>query len=389
MKTEQRGANLRTYIYGIVGASVFVGVGIITVLALLPHNKLVVFSIYRQVAFILTAIVAAALVRAETQRRHKMLFLLFVFLGIQQILDIAYHIVPQILFADNRFAGVQYYQYVTGGFGLFVQSVCLVGAGMLMNTRMPTVKTMLTACIICSAPLVMMLHPTLTNPRYLYTTPEITDFRIVDRAWIETFAMTKQVPTPEVLAERISLSRWDGKVRTGEMGFEEKIRRVRELEPYLFGNNYNMLVFKPLNEAWWQMSLLCAVVLLLLIASWFVGDSPSGVYFERMSVLLLCFSVFEVFHYSTYANLRNYEEYLNYFNSGAFLSLLTVVAITVLLLQRLRFILSHEGQYYESRMVLSPIRVTRWRDSFDNFIIQKFFKQNPYRKRFLTKTPPQ
>lgn len=292
------------------------------------------------------------------------------------------------MFTDNIFAGVQYYQYVAGGLGLFVQSVCVTGAGILMNTKIATLKALFVVSVLCLIPLLSLMYPMIINPRYLYTTADITDFRIIDRAWMEAFNVEKRSPTSQNLAERISLSRWEGNSRTGELSFDEKVQRVREIEPYLFGNNYNLLVYKPMNEAWWQMNLACAAFLLLLLAFWFIVETPTGVYFERISVVLFCFSVFEVFHFYTYANLGDYNTYLNYYNTGAFLSLLTVAGLVVLFLQRLSFVSSHEGQFYESRIQSTPIRVARWRDGLDNFIIQKFFNKNPYRGRFLTKTPP-
>ena len=379
---------LRTSAYWIIGTYTLVACGITASLAFVVHNKVVVFSISRQLALILVAIVAGALLWAEGQHRNKAVFTLFVILGCQQILDIAYYFVPGILFADNRFAGVQYYQYVAGGLGLFVQSVCVAGTGILMNTKIPTIKALLMVSAFCLLSLVSFMYPMIINPRYLYTTADITDFRIVDRAWMEAFNEEKQTPTAEALAGRISLSRWEGNSRIGELSPREKVERVREIEPYLFGNNYNMLVYKPMNEAWWQMNLACAVFLLVLLAFWFIGETPSGVYFDRISVVLFCFSVFEVFHFYTYANLKDYNAYLNYYNTGAFLSLLTVAGLVVLFVQRLGFVLSHEGQYYESRLQATPIRVARWRDGVDEFIIRKFFSQNPYRRRFLTKTPP-
>jgi len=374
------------YVAGIITASLVMVIILIASLALLPHTRTVLFSTYRQVILVALGIVAGALVLAEGQNRNKAVFVLFVLLGVQQILDLLYNFVPTIVFPENVFAGHLYFQYVSSGLGLFVQSTCLAGCAVLMNTRIRTGLAISLVSICCAGVLLLELHPLLTNSRYLYTTPDITDFRIIDRAWMNVYQSNRGKATPEIVASQIGLSRWEGGRRTGELTYEETVRRIKEIEPYLFGNNYNMLIYRPLSDAWWRVNTLTGIVILLSILYWFFGGSPSGVYFERISVILLSFCIFEVFHFYTYARLTNYSDYLNYFNIGALLSLLTGATLILVFLLRLRFLLSHEGRYYESRLAHGSVQVARWRDSFDNYVIKKFFKENPFKARFLTKT---
>ncbi len=359
---------------------------VVSCFAFLSHNRIVLFSTYRQVALMILGIVAVGLVLVETQSRNKVMFSLFVLLGMQQILDLLYNFVP-IIFPENRFAGHSYFQYVTSGLGLFIQSTCLAGCAVLMNSRIRTWLAMSLVSVSFAVVFVMEFHPLLLNSRYLYTTPDITDFRIIDRAWTEVYQTNRGKVTPEAVAGRIGLSRWEKGKRTGELSYEEAIRRVEEIEPYLFGNNYNMLIYQPLNGLWWQTSAFTGVVILLTLLNWFLGGSPSGVYFERISVIVLSFSIFEVFHFHTYTNLASYSNYLDYFNIGALLSLLTVVILVLVFFLRLRFLLSHEGQYYESRLARGSAYIARWRDGFDNYVIQKLFGRNPFRARFLIKFP--
>ncbi|MEX2116916.1 MAG: hypothetical protein WEB37_08510 [Bacteroidota bacterium] len=374
------------YVVGIAILSLLVVIGISAGLAFLPHNKTVSFSTYRQIILIVLSIVAAALVLAETQRRNRVTFFLFILLGVQQILDFLYYFIP-LAFPENKFAGHIYYQYVNGGFGLFIQSTCLVGCAVLMNTRVTTWLATTLVGTVFMVILAVELYPIFMNPKYLYTTPDITDFRIIDRAWVDVYHENGGKAAPEAVASRIGLSRWEGDTRTGELTHEEALQRVKEIEPYLFGHNHNMLIYKPLNEMWGRMNAFAGIAILLTILYWFFGGSPSGVYFERISVILLSFSVFEVFHFYTYANLTSYSDYLNYFNIGAFLSLLTVAMLVVVFFLRLRFLLSHEGRYYESRLARGPAHIARWRDGFDDYVIQKFFNGNPFKARFLLRIP--
>lgn len=350
----------------------------------LPHEATIPLSLFRQIVLLLLGVVSFSLVRVERQRRNKAMFALFTVLGLQQVLDIAYYFVP-VLFPEARFAGFLYFQYVTIAWGLTVQVACLVGSGMIINTRLslPASLSVSLAPILLLS--MMTFFPMLENPRYLYTVPAITDFRIIDRTWMELHAELRRAPEPEEIATRAGLSRWEGSRWAGVLTHDEEVARVVDLEPYLFGDNYHNLVFKPLNELWWKGNLGAGVLLLLLILSWFVGDSPRGVFFERITILLLCFSVFEVFHYSTYADLKEYDTYGNFFSIGAFLSLLTVLGVIAVFLQRLRFVLSLEGRYYEQRLIEEPIRVSRWRDAVDDYIIRTFFSRNPFKNRFLSR----
>ncbi|MEX1140082.1 MAG: hypothetical protein WEB33_01160 [Bacteroidota bacterium] len=383
MKRER---TFKLWITGIGIVSLSATAIIVGSIALFPHEKVVLFSAFRQVMLLILGIVAAGLVFAETHRRNRIIFGLFVALGVQQILDLLYSFLPTAFPAD-RYIGHQYFQLVNGGLGLFIQSACLAGSVILMNTRIRTWLGLTLVAVIATIILAIELNPIIINPRHLYTTPDITDFRIIDRAWMNIYQEKKIHADAEAIANRVKLSKWEGRKRIGELTHVEAVRRIKEIEPYLFGSNYNMLIYKPMNNLWWQMNMFVGFVILLTIVYWFFGGSPSGVYFEKISVIVLCFSVFEAFHFHTYANLISYSDYLHYFNIGAFLSLLAVVVLIFVFFLRLHFLLSHEGRYYESRLELGGTQIARWRDGFDDYVVKKFFGENPFKSRFLTKIP--
>lgn len=382
-----RSFGFREYLLSAVGVFALVVIFVIGALMALPHEAIPLFSLYRQLMVLFLGIIAMFLWRAETTARNKAVFALFAALGVQQILDIAYFFYP-LLFPGERFAGFFYFQYITAGLGLMVQGTCIVGAGVLMNTRMRVARALAVTFIPAGVLFLSVYWPMIENPRYLYTTPDVTDFRIVDRAWMELYGPAQAHPEPSAIAERVGLSRWDGHERVGELTHEEEVERIIELEQYLFGSNYNLLVFKPLNVMWWKGNLIAGALILCLILYWFVGESPKGVYFERITILLLCFSIFEVLHFSIYAGLKDNAAYIRYFNIGAFLSLLTVLGLIILFILRLRFALSLEGRYYESRLASDSVRITRWRDALDDYIIGRLFRGNPFKNRFIIKDPP-
>jgi hypothetical protein len=379
--------SFKRYITGIIIASFIMVTILIASFALISHNKVVLFSTYSQIMLLIVGTTAATMVLVEAQKRNKVVFSLLALFWAQQILSIIYTFMPT-LFPENKFAGHMYFQYVNGSLGLFMQSTIIAGCVVLMNTRIRTWLALSLVGMIYLIFLISELYPLATNPRYLYTTPDITDFRIIDRAWTDIH-LTEGVVTVEGVARRVGLSRWEGRKRVGELTYAEALRRVKEIEPYLFGSNYNMLIYKPLNNLWWQANAVTAFIILLTIVNWFFGGSPTGVYFERISVIFLTFTIFEVFHFHTYANLTSYADYLNYFNIGAFLSLLSLAVLLFVLILRLRFLVSSEGQYYESRVTLNADSISQWRDGFDNYVVQKFFKKNPFKARFLIKNPRQ
>jgi len=54
---------------------------------------------------------------------------------------------------------------------------------------------------------------------------------------------------------------------------------------------------------------------------------------------------------------------------------------------RLRFITSVKGEFYEQELALSPKGVTRWRDSLDNIVIEKFFNRKLLLGRMFATSP--
>jgi hypothetical protein len=57
--------------------------------------------------------------------------------------------------------------------------------------------------------------------------------------------------------------------------------------------------------------------------------------------------------------------------------------IAIFFLLRLRFITSANGEFYEQEIAASPMGITRWRDTLDNILVEKFFNRKVLLGRLL------
>jgi hypothetical protein len=68
---------------------------------------------------------------------------------------------------------------------------------------------------------------------------------------------------------------------------------------------------------------------------------------------------------------------------GHNVSNVVLLLIAVFFGLRLRFITSAKGEFYEQEISVSPSRITRWRDAFDDVLIRYFFNANSVVGRFF------
>jgi len=227
--------------------------------------------------------------------------------------------------------------------------------------------------------------PYIINPKYLYTRPDITDFRILDRAMTELQSEGVANPNPGDVSKRIALSHWKEFKRIGELSAEEELTRTEKLFPYLQGNNYIALLFRPLYAQYALQSLLCIILLTVFFAMNFLRDPPKPAHFEKIHFTLLVFVVFEYFHAATLAKTTTFEQIVALDRIGKYLTTIILVFFIGFLIARLRFLCMSVGAFYEERLNGNPGTISRWRDGVDNFLLRQFLAEPRLRKRFIAR----
>src|SRR5207247_11424911 len=92
--------------------------------------------------------------------------------------------------------------------------------------------------------------PFLSNTYYLYSTEDIKQWKSLD-----TYLSSKpqssapaegESLTPIELANDVRLQSWREGIPVGDLYPEENLKRIEELTPYLSGENWRVLFYRPL-----------------------------------------------------------------------------------------------------------------------------------------------
>ena len=131
------------------------------------------------------------------------------------------------------------------------------------------------------------------------------------------------------------------------------------------------------------MALLSLALILAFILYQYLADPPKSAYMEKILWCLLPYCSFEALHYYAFIHARAFDEFVILGMYGTYASVGVMIPFLALLMLRLRFIETVEGRFYEHRLIQNPSRITRWRDSFDNWILRQFMSTKELEHRFL------
>ena len=115
-------------------------------------------------------------------------------------------------------------------------------------------------------------------------------------------------------------------------------------------------------------------------------DPPQGAYIEKLMFLFLVLCSLEVFHSWVAIKTIEWEAASSIWVVGEYVSTIVLVFIAGAFAMRLRFITSVKGEFYEQELASSPTAVTRWRDSLDNLVVEKFFNRKLILGRMFVST---
>ena len=340
--------------------------------------------------WLLIGIISIALFRRETNRRFKSVFLNFSLFTLYVAGQFFYFFVGPggTFFSDNSYASVFALQYLQA-FNCLLLTFAIVFVvidSLFANFRI--YQKYIVSILLVGGVFVYYYHPFLKDANYLYSTEEVQDYRTVSKT-IDALA-SEGIATPSVdqVAERAHLAVWKDGVQVGVLYKETKIQRVMELWPYLDGENYIPLIYKPLFLNNIYMNVLCIAFIFLYFGYQYKNDPPQGAYIEKMVFLFLPFCSLEVLHHFSYIKSVEATTLTDIMQIGQFLSLANLLMIVVFFGLRLRFITSVKGEFYERELVSDAEHISRWRDSFDNLVVRHFLNPKAIHGRlFAPRTP--
>jgi len=342
----------------------------------LPHKESPGASQLNTIVQLLLFVIAAYVVIEEPILKNKYIFANFACLfGISFLFHIYNFIGPNaVFFTDSAFARLYFQQYVSLGFYFFVLALAIVYLAVDALFRdFKTFQKYLIAVAIVGSFFGYYYHPFFTDPKAAHHTQDILDWKTIEAAYSEYTEQHGTEPTPEILAERTEMYTWRNGQRVGILFPAERAKRIQELFPYLTGNNYLILVYKPLYMNVIYMCVLSLAFILLFFGYQYMKDPPQGAYIEKIMFLFLVFCSLEILHAWSFVKSLEWQAFADTMRIGQFVSIGVLLMIALFFALRLRFITSVKGEFYEQELAISPGAVTRWRDSLDNLVVEKFF----------------
>jgi hypothetical protein len=332
-------------------------------------------------------LLAISLVRHEPTRRNKFIFVNFaIFFGLS-ILAHLYNFVGNgeisevipggLFFADAGYARMILDQYVFRGAYFFFLAFAIVY--LTMDVLFKDLRTPIkyaVALLIVGSFFGHYYRPFFEDPLFLHKTKDVIEWKALDDAFQDYMSLHGEEPSLEALSARV----FDNGIFVDTGANRE---RVQELYPYLFGENWQILVYKPLHLNQIYMSVLCVGFILLFFGYQFMKDPPQGAYVEKVMFAFLIFSTLEIVHAWISISSLHWQAFHDMMTIGQYISIGVLLVIAMFFMLRIRFITSVNGEFYESELAASPSKITRWRDTLDNIVIEKFFNRKLILGRFL------
>jgi hypothetical protein len=216
--------------------------------------------------------------------------------------------------------------------------------------------------------------PYFEDPKHLHHTADVLDYKSLTTSYEEWVNEVGEAPSAKTLAEITEMYSWKDGVKTGLLFSEEKLVRANALYAYL-PDNWRVLVFKPLYFDAMRMGVACIGFILLFFGYLYMKDPPQGAYIEKIMFLFLVFCSLEVLHLWTAMKEVEWSASGSIWTVGLNVSNVVLALLAGAFSMRLKFITSVKGEFYEQELALSPSAVTRWRDSLDNLVVEKFFNR--------------
>jgi len=289
---------------------------------------------------LLVGIICIFLVVVEPNRKNKFLFLNFAVFFMMGILSLISNLIAPLIGRIDQFSPFVLVQYIKGAnyLALAFAVVYLVFDSLFRDLRV-RLKYLATAIIVVGF-FAFYFGDILADPKYSYSTPDVQDFRSVDREFSILEKANGKAPTPEDIAAQIILPAW------------------RENQPV--GKLF------PLN-------VVACFFIILFFGYQYRKDPPQGAYVDKIMFLLILFCSMEIFHAWSYIHAVEWEEFIQFFVIGQYVTIFILLLIAMFFALRLRFVTSVAGEFYENELVHSAQHITRWRDGLDNIVLHYFF----------------
>ncbi|MEX2115518.1 MAG: hypothetical protein WEB37_01425 [Bacteroidota bacterium] len=337
------------------------------------HSVMNLLSIVVNVLLLLLGIISLMIFVREPNKKNKPVFLNFSIFFLLSIANLIYPFIGNSILPGNQFAALYFYQYVPSGLTIVVLSLAIVYVAIdtLFNELSIPQKYIVVAAIVI--PIAAFYYsPFISDPKHSYKTEDITDFKSVDNVIRELIREGLEQPKPEQIATRIKLSAWQEGKQVGVLFEKENIQRITTILPYIEGDNFILLLFKPIHMNIIFMNVLSLMFVFVFFGYQYKNDPPQGAYIEKIVFLFLPYFSLDILHFFAYVTSNNYASYLELYSTAQYLVVFNLFLLLIFFSLRLSFITSIKGEFYERELVLDSEHISRWRDGIDSLVVRHF-----------------
>lgn len=166
---------------------------------------------------LLIALISVFLFLHEPNRKNKFLFLNFAFFFLLVIVYLIYDVLKPFFASIDTYLPYMVIQYIKGAnyAALAFAIVYLVLDSLFRNLRV--LQKYFAAVVIVGTFFISYFSYFLANPKYGYTTPDIQDFRSVDRVYSNLMNANGKEPTVEQIAVSLTLPAWQENRAVGKL----------------------------------------------------------------------------------------------------------------------------------------------------------------------------
>ena len=263
-------------------------------LVLFPHRVLPLPSILNRSIQSFLFFISFFIFLKEPNRKHKFIFLNFVLFFSLVIFQWCYDFVGTAFLRDEKFAGHLFLQYFSIAYILFFSIAILYLVIDLLFRDFKIYQKYLVSCSIVLLFFGYYFHPFFTEPMYLYSTEEIKQWKTLSS--VVSTTQGNEYPTAAELANKVKLQTWRNGFPVGDLYPDQNMKRIEELIPYLEGDSYKVLLWKPMYFNMIYMNVMLIGFILLFFGYQYKKDPPQGAYIDKIMFLFLLFVSTDILH---------------------------------------------------------------------------------------------
>ena len=334
-----------------------------------PHRNVFGTGFITSIILLLLFYISFYIYKSEPNKKNKLVFFNYILFFGLPFISYVYNFVGTSFFTGYKYSSHIFFQYncILYSFVLAVALVYLVIDVLFNNFK--TYQKYFWAISLVVVVFAYYFLPFFTDPLYLYSSEDIKQWKTLDE-YVRAHGNGLSL---EEVAKNVNLQTWrDGKP-VGNLYPADNLNRIDELSPYLEGNNYLILLMKPLYVNVIHLDIFLIGIILLFFGYQYKKDPPQGAYIDKIMFTFLLFISTEIIHSWGFIKSLEWRSFVDLANISQYVTMFLLVPMVVFFLLRLRFITSIHGEFYETELATNPQKVTRWRDWMDNLILARFF----------------